>query len=185
MLKFFTKQTGSNTRRLVFCAAAMALSFVTSNLKLWYMPMGGSVTLLSMFFISLTGYWFGLKAGLLTAVSYGLLQLILDPYILSLPQLLLDYIFAFGALGLSGFFANKKNGMYKGYILSVLGRFAFTFLSGVVFFGAYAADYGMSAPVYSFCYNGAYIFAEAILTLIVIALPPVKNALNRLKALVD
>lgn len=185
MLNLFSKQTETNTKRLVCCAAAMALSFVTSNLKLWHMPMGGSVTLFSMLFISLTGYWYGLKTGLLTAVSYGLLQLILDPYVLSLPQVLLDYIFAFGALGLSGLFANRKNGMYKGYLVSVLGRFVFAFLSGIVFFGAYAADYGMSAPVYSFCYNGAYIFVEAILTLIVIALPPVKHALNRLKTLVD
>ena len=147
--------------------------------------MGGSVTLLSMLFISLIGYWYGLRTGLLTAIAYGLLQLIIDPYVISLPQLFIDYIFAFGALGLSGLFANSKNGLYKGYIASVFGRFIFAFISGVVFFGSSAAGYGMSVPIYSICYNGAYIFTEAAITLIVIALPPVKEALNRLKLLAE
>lgn len=180
---YASKSYKLNTKQLVFCAMAMALATVTSNLKIWPMPMGGSVTLLSMLFISLIGYWYGLRTGLLTAIAYGLLQLIIDPYVISLPQLFIDYIFAFGALGFSGLFTNSKNGLYKGYIASVLGRFIFAFISGVAFFGSSAAGYGMSVPIYSICYNGAYIFTEAILTLIVIALPPVKEALNRLKLL--
>lgn len=180
---FVTNSHKPSTKQLVFCAMAIALAFVTSNLKLWYMPMGGSVTLMSMFFISLIGYWYGLGTGLLTAVAYGILQLIIDPYVISLPQLFIDYIFAFGALGLSGFFANSKYGLYKGYLASVLGRFFFAFLSGIAFFASSASDYGMAVPVYSFCYNGAYIFAEAALTLAVLALPPVKNTLARLKTL--
>lgn len=180
---YASKSYKLNTKQLVFCAMAMALATVTSNLKIWRMPMGGSVTLLSMLFISLIGYWYGLRTGLLTAIAYGLLQLIIDPYVISLPQLFIDYIFSFGALGFSGLFTNSKNGLYKGYIASVLGRFIFAFISGVAFFGSSAAGYGMSVPIYSICYNGAYIFTEAILTLIVIALPPVKEALNRLKLL--
>ena len=180
---YASKSYKLNTKQLVFCAMATALATVTSNLKIWRMPMGGSVTLLSMLFISLIGYWYGLRTGLLTAIAYGLLQLIIDPYVISLPQLFIDYIFSFGALGFSGLFTNSKNGLYKGYIASVLGRFIFAFISGVAFFGSSAAGYGMSVPIYSICYNGAYIFTEAILTLIVIALPPVKEALNRLKLL--
>ena len=38
-----------STRQLVFSAAAMALAMVTSMIKLFELPMGGSVTLLSMF----------------------------------------------------------------------------------------------------------------------------------------
>lgn len=182
---FGTKARKISTKQLVFCAMAMALAVVTSNLKIWRMPMGGSVTLLSMLFISLIGYWYGLRTGLLTAIAYGLLQLIIDPYVISLPQLFIDYIFAFGALGLSGIFAGSKNGLYKGYAISVLGRFVFAFISGVAFFGSSAADYGMSVPIYSICYNGAYIFTEAAITFIVIALPPVKNAFNKIKTLAE
>lgn len=182
---FFTKSRKLGTRHLVFCAMSMALAVLTSNLKIWRMPMGGSVTLMSMLFISLIGYWYGLRTGILTAIAYGLLQLIIDPYVISLPQLFIDYIFAFGALGLSGMFASSKYGLYKGYAISVLGRFVFAFISGVVFFGSSAAGYGLSVPIYSICYNGAYIFTEAIITFIVITLPPVKEALARIKALAN
>ena len=143
--------------------------------------MGGSVTLLSMLFICLIGYWYGLRAGLMTALAYGLMQLIADPYIISLPQMLVDYIFAFGALGLSGLFSGKKNGLIKGYLAGVLGRYFFAFLSGMIFFGTYAADYNMTAPVYSLLYNGAYLVSEAALTLVILALPPVKKVMGQLK----
>ena len=96
-------------------------------------------------------------------------------------QLVVDYILAFGALGLSGFFANSKWGLFKGYILAVLGRYVFAVLSGWLFFGAYAADYNMAPLPYSLVYNGIYLFAEAALTLIVLLLPPVKNLMAKLK----
>ncbi|MGL4284052.1 energy-coupled thiamine transporter ThiT [Eubacterium aggregans] len=97
-----------DTRELTFAAVAIALTIITSFIKLWHMPMGGSITLFSMLFITLIGYWYGPSFGILTGVAYGLLQLIIDPYILSVPQLLLDYPLSFGALGLSGFFSKKK-----------------------------------------------------------------------------
>jgi len=143
--------------------------------------MGGSVTLFSMLFICLTGYWYGLRTGLMTAIAYGLMQLIADPYIISFPQMLTDYVFAFGALGLSGLFSGSKNGLIKGYLAGILGRYFFAFLSGMIFFGTYAADYGMTAPVYSLLYNGSYIASEAILTLFVLSLPPVKKVMGQLK----
>lgn len=170
-----------STRQLVFCAMSIALAMVTSLIKLADMPMGGSVTLFSMLFICLAGYMYGLRSGLMAAIAYGFLQLIIDPYIISIPQMLTDYIFAFGALGLSGAFANKKHGLIWGYLLGVLGRYFFTFLSGMIFFGSYAASYNMSAPIYSLIYNGAYIGAEALLTVIVIALPPVAKGLLRIR----
>ena len=80
---------------------AIAAAFVTSDIKLFHLPFGGSITLFSMLFLVLIGYWYGLRAGLMTAIAYGFLQLVSDPYIISIPQMLVDYIFAFGALGLS------------------------------------------------------------------------------------
>lgn len=177
------KKPHFSTRQLVFSAMAIAGGMVTSMIKVFEMPMGGSVTLLSMLFICLIGYWYGLGAGLMTAISYGFLQLIVDPYILSVPQMLTDYIFAFGALGLSGIFSGSKNGLVKGYIAGVLGRYFFTFLSGMIFFGSYGADYGMSAPIYSLVYNGMYIGAEALITIVILLLPPMKKVMGQLKTL--
>lgn len=174
------------TKQLVFSAAAMALAMVTSEIKLIVdMPMGGSVTLCSMLFICLIGYLFGLRTGLTAAVAYGFLQLVSNPYIISIPQMLTDYIFAFGALGLSGIFSNKKQGLLKGYLLGVLGRYFFTFLSGMIFFGSYAASYNMTAPVYSLAYNGAYLGLEALITVILILLPPVSKGILKVKSMVN
>lgn len=181
------KQGGApiSTKQLVFCAAAMALAMVTSNIKLYDPPFGGSITLFSMLFICLIGYWFGLRTGLMAACAYGILQLVTNPYIISIPQMLTDYLFAFGALGLSGVFAGKKHGLIKGYLFGVSGRFIFTFLSGMIFFGSYAADYGMGAPVYSFVYNGSYIGGEALLTVAVLAIPALQKGLAHIKTLAD
>lgn len=170
-------------RELAYCSVALALAYVSSTfLKIVHMPMGGSITLFSMLFICLIGYWYGLNTGLLTAVAYGLLQLVTNPWIISLPQMLFDYILAFGALGLSGLFSKSKKGLIKGYIAGVLGRLLFSFISGMAFFASEAAGYGMSVPLYSIAYNGAYIGGEAVLTIIVLLIPPVNKALTRIKS---
>ena len=170
-----------STKQLVFSAAAMALSIVTSMIKFFDLPMGGSITLFSMLFIVLIGYWYGPTVGIMTAVAYGLLQFVIEPVFYSVPQMIVDYPLAFGALGLSGFFQNSKHGLIKGYILGVLGRYVFAFLSGLLFFAAYAEGSGMSAPVYSLAYNGFYLNPEAIVTLIIIAIPAVDKALKHVK----
>lgn len=171
-------------RQLAFCAMAIALGTVLSNLKLMDFPWGGSVTLLSMLVICLPGYWFGLGAGLMTGVAYGVLQLLIDPYVLYPMQLVVDYLLAFGALGLSGLFTNAKNGIFKGYLAGVLGRYVFAVISGWIFFGSYAWE-GWAALPYSLVYNGIYIFAEAAITLIVLAIPAVRKMLSRLHSITD
>ena len=178
---FNRKEKIDKTRQLTFSSMAIALACLMSFLKLFHRPMGGAVTMFSMLFIILIGYWYGLGAGLSAGIAYGLLQLLIDPYILSIPQIFTDYIFAFGALGLSGLFSKKKHGLVLGYIVGVLGRYFFAFLSGMIFFGTYAADYNMSAPIYSLVYNGAYIGAEAALTLfVIIVIPPVRIGLEKI-----
>lgn len=167
-------------KQLVFCAMAIALGTVLSNIKLFEFPNGGSITLLSMLVICLPGYFFGLGAGLLTGVAYGVLQLLIDPYVLYPMQLVVDYLLAFGALGLSGLFTNAKNGMIKGYITAVLGRFVFAVISGWIFFGSYAWE-GWDPLPYSLAYNAIYIFSEAAITVIILMLPAIKKALASIK----
>lgn len=177
-----TGKSRITTRQLIFSAMAMALATVTSMIKLFEAPMGGSVTLCSMLFIALIGYWYGPKAGILTGVAYGILQLIIDPYILTLPQMLVDYPFAFGALGMSGFFSGSRYGLQKGYLLGILGRWVFAFLSGYIFFYYYAWE-GWNPAVYSAVYNLSYIGIEGAITLVLISLPPMQSALQAVKKL--
>ena len=174
-----TKITFS-AKQLAFCAVSMALAFVLSNIKVFKFPTGGSITLLSMLVACLPGFWFGPIVGIITGVAYGLLNLIVDPYILFPAQVIVDYILAFGALGLSGFFKDSKYGLIKGYIAAVLGRYVFAVISGWIFFGEWAWD-GWNPLTYSLAYNAIYIFAEAAVTLIILFIPPVKDLMNRLK----
>ena len=96
------------TKQLVVCAMAVALAMVTSMLKIYSFPFGGSVTLFSMLFICFVGYLYGPATGMLTGAAYGVLQLLIEPYIYFPLQVLVDYPLAFGALGLSGVFAESK-----------------------------------------------------------------------------
>ena len=167
-------------KQLAYCSMALALAVVCSQIKLFRLPTGGSITLFSMLFVVLIGYWYGPVVGLLAGVTYGLLRMILGPYIVSLPQMLVDYPLAFGALGISGFFSDKKNGLLIGYICAVLGRFFFAVLSGVIFFCMYAPE-GMNPLLYSISYNGFYLCAEGLLTLILLAVPAVRKAMMSVK----
>lgn len=176
------KKSRLTVKQLAFCAVSIALGTVLSNIKLFHFPTGGSITLLSMLVICLPGYFFGLGAGLMSAVAYGILQLLIDPYVLYPMQLVIDYILAFGALGLSGLFTNAKAGLIKGYIAGILGRYVFAVISGWIFFDSYAWE-GWGALTYSLVYNGIYIFAEAIVTIIILSIPAVKNGIARVKVM--
>lgn len=169
-----------SVRQLSFCAMSIALGTVLSNIKILDFPWGGSATLLSMLVICLPGCFFGLGAGIMTGVAYGVLQLLVDPYVLYPMQLIMDYLLAFGALGLSGLFANSKNGLIKGYMAGVLGRYVFVVLSGWIFFASYAWE-GWSALPYSLVYNGIYLFTEAAITLVLLAVPAVGKMLGSIR----
>lgn len=169
-----------SARQLAVCAASIALGTVLSNIKLFSFPTGGSITLLSMLVICLPGYWFGIGAGIMTGIAYGVLQMLVDPYILFPAQLIVDYLLAFGSLGLSGLFTGKKHGLICGYCMGVLGRYIFAVLSGWIFFGMYAWE-GWNPLLYSIAYNAIYIFSEAAVTIVILLLPPVKKSLDLVK----
>ena len=175
-----------SAKHLVVCAAAIALAYVASYVKLFSLPFGGSVTLFSMLFIALVGYWYGAKIGILTGFVYGLLQFFQEPYMLNLLQVGCDYLFAFSALGVAGIFKNKKNGLIKGYLFAIFLRGVFHSLGGYLFWMSYMPESFPSslAALYPIIYNYSYILAEGIVTVIVLMLPPVKVALSSIKKIV-
>lgn len=180
------KHSGSkkmSTQQIVFCAVAIALAYVASYVKLFALPFGGSITLCSMLFIVLIGYWYGPKVGILSGFAYGILQFLQEPYVLNFVQLCCDYFFAFAALGISGFFRNKKHGLMKGYIAGILARGFFHTLGGYFFWMSYMPENFPSslAAIYPIVYNYGFIIAEGIITVILISIPAVANALSRIK----
>ena len=171
------------TKQLVFCAMAMALAFITSYNKIFNLPWGGSVRLGSMLFIVLVGNWYGPKTGVLVGLVYGILQFIQEPYVLSFFQVCCDYILAFAALGVAGFFAKSKNGLIKGYIAAVIARGAFHALGGYLYWMDYMPENFPKAlsSVYPILYNYSYLLAEGVITVIIICIPAVAKGLNRVK----
>ena len=172
------------TKKLVFSAMAIALATVIATvIKLPSLPNGGSVTLFSMLVVSLVGYWYGPVIGTTAAVAYGILQFITEPYAIHPIQVLLDYPLAFGALGLSGFFSKSKNGLLKGYVAAVVGRFIVASISGLIFFTTYVEGLGenLAAVWASLVYNMTYLLPEAILTIILLMVPGVRVALAKIK----
>ncbi len=156
-----------STRMLALGAVCMALSNVLSMIKLFDMPQGGSITPASMLPLMLFAYVYGVGPGMTVGAVYGVMQFIIEPYFLSVPQMLLDYPIAFAMVGLAGLFSKSENralGLTAGVVLGSLGRFVAAVLSGVVFFAEYAGD--QNPWVYSIGYNGAYMLPECIICVV-------------------
>jgi thiamine transporter len=177
------ERRGVDARRLAYCAMAVALAYATSFIKVFQLPYGGSVTLLSMLFIVLIANWYGVKTGLLVGFAYGILQFLQEPYVLSLFQVCCDYVLAFAALGLAGLFRGKRNGLLLGYIAAVLARGVFHTLGGYLYWMDYMPETFPQTlrDLYPIVYNYSYLLAEGLLTVIVIKLPAVEKALERIR----
>ena len=163
-----------NVKKLTVSAIMIALATVLSLIPFIKMPLGGSLTPLSMLPICLIAITFGTKWGILCAFLYSLIQLGIDigpalswgltPQALA-GTIAFDYIVPFTLLGFSGIFANKgKIGAISGIALSLIGRFLCHFTTGIIIFDIWCE--WQNVPLYSLCYNGAYMLPELILTTI-------------------
>jgi len=141
----------------VFVAFATALSFI----KVFSLPQGGSVTAASMVPVLWLALRRGAKIGLFACTVYGLVQLMVEPFIFHPAQVLLDYPIAFGALGLAGFFKNRP---FLGINIGITGRFLAHFVSGVVFFASFAPE-EWHPITYSAVYNAGYLLPELVISI--------------------
>jgi thiamine transporter len=163
-------------RRLAESALMLALSVILSELAVFSLPFGGSVTLFSQVPVILVSYRYGVKWGLTTGLALSVIQLIFGlqnfSYVSGVVAFLIlglcDYIIAFSALGLGGMFKYKlKNDVLAislgGIVVSAI-RFICHFISGATIWKEYAGD----LPVfeYSFKYNGSYMLPELIITVV-------------------
>ncbi|GEB31089.1 MULTISPECIES: energy-coupled thiamine transporter ThiT [Brevibacillus] len=160
---------------LLEMAMMAALAFVFSQIKVFEMPQGGSVSLV-MVPIALIAVRRGLTAGVVTGTLVGLLQLMLGSTLVNPVQVLLDYPLAFAFLGLTGLvrlsrYEKKQQRvavLWGGLLIGVLGRLACHFTSGVIWFGQYAPE-GMNVALYSFVYNITYLIPEMIIAGVVLS----------------
>jgi len=179
------KKTIWTTKMLSLGAICMALSSVLSLIKLFSFPQGGSITPASMLPMILFAYLYGAGPGLTLGFIYGVLQYILGPYFVSVPQVILDYPVAFGVIGLAGCFNKMKDervGLAVGTVVGSLGRLIAAVASGVIFFADYAPA-GMNPMVYSLGYNATYMVPECIICVIIAVLvgPRLMKELRKVK----
>lgn len=181
--------TRFSTKRLATCGVLLALGFLLSYIKIFDPPFGGSITLFSMFCICLVGYFYGIKAGLLTAFAYSLLQFFQGggSYMLSPLQIFCDYFFAFTALGVTGFFYKKKKAFIPAFLLAVFLRGVFHSIGGYLYWMDYMPENFPTSltAIYPIVYNYTYLLGEAVLTVIVLMIPAVKKVFLKLQALTD
>ena len=160
----------------------VGLSFVLSQIKLFEMPQGGAVTPASMLPIIFFALSFGLKKGICASFCLSLLQLI-GGTLVSFPQVMMDYIVAFTAVGLAGIFAASYKKRIEtanpikrlkliafwrigaGVILAFAVRFISHVLAGVWFWSEYAEG---NVWTYSIVYNGTLILVEAAITAVLL-----------------
>ncbi|MDE7406646.1 MAG: energy-coupled thiamine transporter ThiT [Clostridiales bacterium] len=175
------KSKPMDTRTITYAAVCVALSFALSYVRLFKMPMGGSITFASMLPLMLFAFMFGSRKGVVVGVIYGLLQAIQDPWIIHPAQFVLDYLVAFGAIGLTGcmrevgaFKGNMRAQFAVGAIIACALRFIAHYFAGVFAFGVYAAGYadayGISALAneyfYSFVYQCLYLIPELAIVIV-------------------
>lgn len=173
----------SKIKKLTTCAVLIALSvvlvFVSKMIPAPWMQ-GGSITLASMVPIIVISLVIDTKWGLLSGLAFSLIQMMTGFYppptqtFLNFALVvLLDYVLAFGLLGLAGSFYNLFG--QKLWAIPVSGaivtafRYVCHILSGILIWGVYA-DEGQSVLSYSVLYNGSYMIPEIIITTIVLAL---------------
>lgn len=162
------------TKKLTITAVLIALGSVLSLIKVYEMPLGGSVTLLSMLPIVLVPLMYGTLWGLCGAFMYSVVQLMFGIFIdglfgwgLSAGYLVgavfFDYLIAYTVLGFSGVLKSKGSfGIIAGVIVAMFLRFLSHLVSGGIFFASWTE--WENVWLYSICYNGLYMLPEAVLT---------------------
>lgn len=167
-------------RKWFWIITLLALSLLLSYMQPLQLKEGGEVTCLSMMILCLAGYFYGGPTGLFTCFCFGAIKYVLDyPGIINVPEVW-DYLLGYGVLGLGGFFCHQKKGLQKGYLFAVLLRYIESVWNCVWFY--YMVDQTMAANIrYGLIYCGGYIGAEALISFVVLCLPPVREAIEYVK----
>ncbi len=185
----------TQTRKPIYaiceCAIFIALAVVLSMfIEIPVGFLGGSIGfgMIPLFIIC---YRFGVKYSFLSCFAFSVLYVIIGGKTgYGLPSILLDYVLAYTAVGVAGFFAGKSKFIEISVLLGCLARFVFAFISGVTI-------YAISGPteldvfnlvtfttsnvaLYSIIYNAVYLLPNTIIAIAVMSFLRIPlNTLNK------
>lgn len=151
---------------MVMASIMIALSTVLSQVKIFRMAQGGSITAGAMVPIIFFAIIYGLKDGFFAACVYGVIQFMLGGFVLHPASIIMDYVLGYGMMGLAGIFHTPTKDVKRALMGGLLGsfmRFVMLVLSGVFVWGSYAPE-GMGVWRYSIGYNASYMIPEIIIT---------------------
>ena len=152
----------NKTKRLTESAMLLSVAIVLelcSKMFIPELPFGGQVTLVSMLPVVLISYRHGVKWGLVSGVSYAMIEMAIGAKTVSaaiqpgyfgdgvmllnaLIMCVLDYLVAFTVLGLGGIFRdrieNRGKALCCGAIVALGCRYLAHILSGYILFAGWA-----------------------------------------------
>ena len=165
------------TEGAIMLALAVVLNYL-SGIIFASLPQGGSVTL-AMFPLLFYVHRWGLGKGLLVCFAYGTLDMLLGKgYAWGWQSILLDYLVAYTALCLGGFFKGKDWGIFPDVAIGCLGRFAVHYFSCITLYkiieptgieGLESLGVFTNPHLYSIVYNGVYMLPNAVIALVIAA----------------
>lgn len=152
---------------MVFLSLNVTLGIIFEIISSMFlkMPQGGviAISTIPIIIVSIRiNAFYGVLCGILIGIGQGVF---IPPTFIAFIQYFLDYIFAFGIMGLVGLFSRKgKAGLLSlGVIITMLLKYLAHVISGIVYFGEYATGH---VVIYSLIYNGSYMLPSLIIVLI-------------------
>lgn len=170
------KKIKLDSKTMARIGLALALATILDFIKVIDLPNGiGSINLGSVVPIIVIALFYGAEIGMLTGLLFGLINLIISPYIVHPLQVLFDYPLPYMAVGLAGYFKNRK---LIGASVGMFFKFIFHFISGFLFFGQFAPD-GWSPALYSFVANASYVGSNLIIVIVLLLILPIDTVFKK------
>ena len=170
-------------RMLCEGALMVALALVLGLLKPFELPQGGSISLEMLPLFLFIARW-GTGGSLICCFAFGILQVFVQGAVsYGWVSIILDYIVAFGIMGLGGI---AKGKIYLSSVLAALARFIVHFISGITVYRIVMPTELFNTTftnpyLYSFVYNVSYVAIDLAICLVIISAlfaTPVKKYLK-------
>lgn len=179
----------------------LAIAALLSISKPVVLSDGGAVTYFSLFFLWLVTFFFGPKHGAVCSVLFGFVKLYITyatgEYVNFAPgALVLEYPLACGMFALGGFvrergmrdassgdegaIAREPMKLRVGYLVGVVGMGVCYVISAMLFYPPEVEGF-IGNLLYCIMYDFSYLTIEAALTMLLLCIPPVTDALYYLK----
>lgn len=162
------------SQKLTESGLMLALTTILSVFAIAKLPYGGEITLASMLPMIIIAYRYGFSWGVLTGMTYGVIQMLLGLNNLSyatsavavIAIIVLDYLLAFSSVSVAAVFrrmTSQRSALAAAALTACVLRYLFHVISGCTVWA------GLSIPtadalIYSLIYNATYMLPEMIVT---------------------